>query len=194
MRGPVCAQPTRVCQRARIAPIRLHPPAPGRVHRREIRIRHDHLVAQCLQRLRDPFALGRCLKHHPRAIPSLEERREPLPARAHTALHEHSPVVVDDADLALPLMDVDPDVLHGWPPFAGRWGRGLPLEGGDQPLHPIYLPSAFATSVTTFSGDGTLLFTSSMFAPLSDGSSRPGLPGAVLATSRSKLPSESWQP
>jgi hypothetical protein len=50
-------------------------------------------------------------------------------------------VLGDDADLALPLMDVDPDVLHGWPPFAGRWGRGLPLEGGDQPLHPIYLPA-----------------------------------------------------
>src|SRR5262249_11174138 len=128
MRAPVGAQPARIRQRTRIAPIRLHPPTPGRVHRGEIRIRHDHLVAQGLQRLRDPFALSRCLKHHPRAIQSVTERREPFPPRTHAALQEHLPVFIDDTDLALPLMDVDPDVLHGWPPCADWWDRGLPLD------------------------------------------------------------------
>src|SRR5262249_38251325 len=137
MRDPVRAQPARVRQRPRIAPIRLHPPAPGGVHGGEIRIRHDHLVAQRRQRLRDPFALGGCLEHHPGAIPSLEERREPPPSRAHAALQEHSPVLGDDADLALRLMHVDPDVLPGWPPSVGWWGRGLPLGTDSQPLHPI---------------------------------------------------------
>src|SRR5262249_46383782 len=71
MRGPVCAQPARGRQRPRIAPIRLHPPAPGRGHRGEVRIRHDHLVAQRVQRLRTrPSADGPCGMHRARPRPA----------------------------------------------------------------------------------------------------------------------------
>src|SRR4030095_4064010 len=79
-----------------------------------------------------PLAGTRLARHQPDVRRHLARARKAahvieLP-RAHAALQEHVPVLVDDADLALALMDVDPDVLHGWPPFAGWWGRGLPLE------------------------------------------------------------------
>src|SRR4030095_13202496 len=91
-----------------------------------VRIRHDHLVAQPFEGMRHPLALRRRLEQHPRPRARPQQLRKTLATGADPPLDEHLPALVDDADPAFPMMDVDPDVLHGWPPSVGWWGRGLP--------------------------------------------------------------------
>ena len=62
MRGAITSLVTRVRQRGDIASIGLDPSAAAPIHRHEIRIRDDDFVAECLQVLRDPLALGRGLQ------------------------------------------------------------------------------------------------------------------------------------
>ena len=57
VRRAVRPQPAGLGQRARIAPIGLDLPRPGRVHRGEVRVGDDHLVAEPFQTPRDPLAL-----------------------------------------------------------------------------------------------------------------------------------------
>jgi hypothetical protein len=65
---------------------------------------------------------------------------EPVPGRADPTLQNDLPHRIEDTHLALPLMHVDPDVFHGWPPSVVL-GPRLPPAVVDQPLHPLYLPS-----------------------------------------------------
>jgi hypothetical protein len=71
-------QPAGFGQGPRVAAIRLDRPRPGRVHRDEVRVGDDHLVAQPFQAPRDPFALGRGLEEDagPRAV--AQDLGEPL--------------------------------------------------------------------------------------------------------------------
>jgi hypothetical protein len=89
------------------------------VHRREIRVRHDHLMAECLQVLRDPLTLGRRLEQHAHARSSPEHHRHPrvVAIRRSTI----SPSLRQDSTLAFLLVQVDGTILDGWSsPCASR--------------------------------------------------------------------------
>jgi hypothetical protein len=64
---------------------------------------------------RDPLTLGRRLEQHAGRRPRAHERREPVPGRADPTLQHDLRHRIEDTQLALPLMHVDPDVFHGWP-------------------------------------------------------------------------------
>jgi hypothetical protein len=49
MRPPIRSQATSLRQCPRISAVRLHPLAPCRIHRGEVRVRHDHLMTELLQ-------------------------------------------------------------------------------------------------------------------------------------------------
>ena len=97
VRRAIRAEPGRLRQHPGITPIRLHAPAPFGIHRRVIRIRHNHRVAQALDRLRHPFAFGRRLEEHPGARPRLEQGGEFRPRTLNPPL----------ADLTLRRQDAD---------------------------------------------------------------------------------------
>ena len=109
------AQPGGLRQHPGIPPIGFHAPTPFRIHRRVVRIGHDHLVAALLDRLRDPFALGRCLEQHARPRAAGEPLGEVL-ARALNPSFDHLALRRQDADLTFPLVDVDANMVHGWSP------------------------------------------------------------------------------
>jgi hypothetical protein len=60
-RPPTAAYTTGLSELPCVAQVRLHPPAPRRVHRGEVRVRHDDLVPQLLQAAGHPLALSRGL-------------------------------------------------------------------------------------------------------------------------------------
>ena len=115
MRPAVGAQPAGIHQRLGVPAIRLHPPAARGVHRREVGIRHDHLVPQLLEAAGDPFALGRGLDQDagPRAL--AQRLSEPV-VSCHDAPLDDLAVIAEPTDLTFILVDVDANVLHGWPP------------------------------------------------------------------------------
>ena len=112
-RGP---DPARLGQHPGIAPVGLHASAPFRIHRRVIRVCHDHLMPAGLERLRHPFAFGRRLEQHPRPRAGGEHGGEAVP-RALDPLLDDFAFRRGDADLTFPLVDVDANMLHGWPLF-----------------------------------------------------------------------------
>jgi hypothetical protein len=85
MRRPVGPETTRLGQRARVPAIGLHAPAARRVHRCEVRIGDDDLVAEGLERLGHSFTVGRRLQQNARARPRPEQGGEALAAGAHSA-------------------------------------------------------------------------------------------------------------
>ena len=81
MGGAVGPQPAGLGQRPGVAPIGLDLATAGRVHRREVRVGDDDLVAQPFQTARHPLALGRGLEEDagPRPVP--QDGGEPLGGR-----------------------------------------------------------------------------------------------------------------
>src|SRR5262245_5224874 len=114
MRQPIGPEHVGVHQRAGIAAIGLDLPRPRRVHRGEVRVGDDHLVAKALETAGDPFAVGGGLEQDPRSGARAEHCREALPLGPDTLLDQF-PAVGQDADLAFPLVDVDANMVHGWP-------------------------------------------------------------------------------
>ncbi len=115
---PVGAEPRGLHQGPGIAPIGLDPAAPGGVHRREVGVRHDHRVSERLQVPRHPLALGRGLQQYPRRRPVPQHCGEPLPAGDDPAFDD-LPVLGENAELALALVQINPYDIHGgWP---SRW-------------------------------------------------------------------------
>ena len=95
-------------------------------------------MAQPFHGVCHPLALRRCLEQHARPRVRPKQRRKPLATCAHPALDEYPPAVVDDADLAFPLVDIDPMYsIAGLPPLVG--GPEVYHWTGSQPVHPIYL-------------------------------------------------------
>src|SRR5439155_1995797 len=115
MRAPVGAQETRLGQGARVPSVRLHFAGALRVHRREVRVGDDHLVAQRLEAPRHPLAFGRGLDEDPRPPSVAQDLGGPVRLRPDPAL-EQFPRLGQDADLAVLLVDVDANMIHGWPP------------------------------------------------------------------------------
>jgi hypothetical protein len=122
MRAPVGAQQTRLRQRAGVSPVRLDLATALRVHRREVRVGDDHFVPESLQAPRDPLALGCGLDQDPRSRPAPQHLGEPLRFGPHPALDQLA-ILGEDADLALLLMDVDANMVHGLVPSSCGFDR-----------------------------------------------------------------------
>ena len=144
MGGAVGAEQARLGQGAGIAPVGLHLARAGRIHGREVRVGDDDLVAERLETAGHPFTVGRGLDHNPGAGPGAEHGGEALGLGADALLDDLAPLG-EDVDLAFPLVHVDANMVHGWPPFSCGVDRVLsvgqsmpPRQAGGQPLHPIY--------------------------------------------------------
>jgi len=74
-------------------------------------------VAEPLEVLRDPLALGRRLEQDARARAPAEEGGEPLAWRANPLLQHDRAGGVLDADLGFLLVHVHAHMVHGWPPL-----------------------------------------------------------------------------
>src|SRR4029453_313704 len=95
---------------------------------------------------RDPFAVGAGLDHDPSPGSIAKHgRREARWLRPNPALDQFT-ALGQDADLAFPLVDVDANMIHGWPLLTAALTAGFALVGPHrpprqargQPLHPIY--------------------------------------------------------
>jgi len=71
-------------------------------------------VAEGLETPGDPFAVGRGLDQHPGAGPVPEHGGETLTLGADAPLDDLT-VLGEDVDLAFPLVDIDANMVHGWP-------------------------------------------------------------------------------
>ena len=129
VRRTIGLDPARLGQHPRVAPIRLHASAPLRIHGRVIRIRHDDLMPAGLERLRHPFAFGRRFEQDARPGPWLKHRRETVPRALDPPL-DHFAVRRQDTNLTFPLVNVDANMLHGWP-LSLRVERVCGLWSGD---------------------------------------------------------------
>src|SRR5580765_4577216 len=114
MGGAVGPEQARLRQGARIPSVGLHLARPGRIHRREVRVGDDDLVAERLQAAGHPFAIGRGLDHNPGAGPGPQHGVEAL-RLGPNALLDHLAALGEDVNLAFPLVHVDANMVHGWP-------------------------------------------------------------------------------
>ena len=81
-----------------------------------------------LERLRHPFAFGRRLEQHPRPRAGGEHGGEAVPRALDPPLDDFA-FRREDADLTFPLVDVDANMLHGWPTLADRIAQGpIPID------------------------------------------------------------------
>jgi hypothetical protein len=90
-------------QRVGIAPIRFYAAVPRGVHRREVRVGHDHLVPETLEVSGHPLALSARLEEDACRRKSAENRGEPLAARDDATLLDRA-VLLGDAQLTLALV------------------------------------------------------------------------------------------
>lgn len=115
MRRPIGANAERLGQRPGVALVCLHAARPRGVHRSIVRIGDDDLVSECLETLRDPFALRTGLEQNPRRRAIPEYRGESL-ATGHDPLLRDAAVRREGAQLALAFVEIDSYHIHGWPP------------------------------------------------------------------------------
>jgi hypothetical protein len=113
MRWTVGAEQTGLLQGPGVPPIGLDLPGQRGTHRREVRVRHDDLVAQGVEAPGHPSILRRGLDEVPGSPPAAQHLSEPLGLGADAAfdhftrLHEH-------ANLAFLFVQIDANILHGW--------------------------------------------------------------------------------
>ena len=124
--------------------MRIGRSSPRRIHGREVRVGDDDLVAEGLETPGDPFAVGRGLDHNPGAGPRPQQGVEALRLSPDAPLDDLT-TLGEDVDLAIPLVHVDANMVHGWPPSPCARERVIavghsmpPRRVGGQPLHPIY--------------------------------------------------------
>ncbi len=98
-----------------VAPIGFDPAASGGVHRRECGIADDDLMPETLQVSGDPFTFRGRLEQDPRLAPA-QHRREPRRRGADSSFDEFT-LFRQDTQLTLALMEIDPDIIHGWSPL-----------------------------------------------------------------------------
>ena len=115
VRRPVRPEPARLGERAGVAPVGLHVARVRRVHRRVARVGDDHLVPERLQAARRPLTLGGGLEQDARRRPVTQDRGEARGVRADPPLDERSRLL-QDAELRVALVQIEPDAVHGWPP------------------------------------------------------------------------------
>jgi hypothetical protein len=107
---------TGLSQHSDVASVGFDPSAPVAVHRAVVGFGDDHFVAQLLEMLRHPLALGRGLDEdaHPRPTPKYG--RQSI-TRHRDTLIDHFACLANDPNLALCLVQVAGTILHGWSPF-----------------------------------------------------------------------------
>ena len=71
-------------------------------------------MAEPLETAGEPFAVGRGFDQDARPWARAEDRREAFGLGADALLDQFAPFG-EDADLAFPLVDVDANMVHGWP-------------------------------------------------------------------------------
>src|SRR5262249_61171892 len=106
MGQPVRALLTRLCEGGDVTPISLDAPTAGSVHRSVVGIRHDDLVADLLEGLRDPFTFRGCLDEHAHARPAPEDVRESF-ARGDVPFLDEPDTPLRNATLRVVLVCVD---------------------------------------------------------------------------------------
>src|SRR5436190_14935639 len=103
-------------------------------------------MAGGLQGLRDPLTLGAGLQQDPHRTVAAERLDQPRRGGRHALLSEDRAVGVDNANLAIPHVQIDGTIDHGWllllecPVSAGRnsvCGAQATTLGSSQPLHLI---------------------------------------------------------
>src|SRR5712691_3079753 len=114
MGGAVGAEQAGLGQGAGITPVGLDLARPRRIHGREVRVRNDDLVAEGLEAARHPLAVGRGLDQDPGAGPVPEHGGETLALGADAPLDDLTGLG-EEVDLAFPLVDIDANMVHGWP-------------------------------------------------------------------------------
>src|SRR5690606_42023397 len=85
------------------------------IHRCEVRVGNDHLVADALEVPRGPLALGAGFEQDACTRQRPEHCSESIAARHDPALLD-SAVFVCNAELALAFVKIEPYRNHGWPP------------------------------------------------------------------------------
>jgi hypothetical protein len=85
---------TRLRQRRDVPAIGLHLPLPRRVHRGEVRVRQDHLVAQPLQAPGHPLTLRRRLGQNPSPHPVPQRLGQARQRGAHPPLDQFPPSAI----------------------------------------------------------------------------------------------------
>ena len=128
MRAVIRPEQAGIGQGARVSAIGLHLARARRVHGGEVRVGDDDLVPQRLETPRDPFTIGRGLDHDPRPRATAEHGREARGLRADPPLDQLS-ALGEDTELAVPLVDVDANMIHGWPLLAAALTAGSLLWG-----------------------------------------------------------------
>src|SRR5262249_41385501 len=112
-RGAITAPLTRLRHSGRISSIGLDPTAPVSIHRRKIRIRDDHLVAERLEVLRHPLALRRGFHHNAHRGPPPEQGGETVPRRREASIQPVT-AVQHNPDLTFLLVKIEGTIRHGW--------------------------------------------------------------------------------
>ena len=128
MRPAVGAAHADVGQGARVPAIGLHLPRARGVHGGEVWVGDDDLVPQRLEASPDPFAVGRGLDHDPRPgrPPSTAVKRS---GSVRIRCSISSPPSPRIQDLALPLVDVDVNMVQDWPVLSAALTAGGLLWG-----------------------------------------------------------------
>jgi hypothetical protein len=120
MGDAIAAPLARLCQGRHVPPIRLDAAAAVAIHRGEIRIGHDHLMAERLQVLRDPLTLRRRLEQNAHPRPAPEHGRQTLTRGRDPSIDDFT-VLRHDSDLTFLLVKIDGTILPGWSsPCASR--------------------------------------------------------------------------
>src|SRR5262249_50785739 len=111
-----------------IAAIGLDLASAGGVHGGEVRVGHDDVVAQSLQAPGHPLALRRGLEEDAggRSLP--QHLGEAAWIGADPPFNQLASLG-HDADLAFPLMQIDANMVHGWPPYPCATERVISLWG-----------------------------------------------------------------
>src|SRR5215469_1805599 len=97
-------------------------------HGSEVRVGDDHVVAERLQTPGDPFTLRRGFQQDLGRRPPAECLGEPLGFGANPALN-HLASLSQETDLAFPLVQIDANMVHGWPPSPCAPERVISLWG-----------------------------------------------------------------
>src|SRR4029453_8862999 len=154
MRGTVRAEPACFCQGPGITPVGLHLASPRRVHRREVRVRDNHLVAKRLETAGDPFAIGRGLDQDPARgrAPSTAAKRSGSERMRCSRIVPPSPRMQIWLSLlctSMPIWSMAGLSLLRRGPRGALVGPCMPpRQARGQPLHPIY-PLGFSEGWTT---------------------------------------------
>src|SRR5262249_49543170 len=146
VRVTIGAKPAGVRECHGVAAVGLHAPAARGVHRREVRVGDNDFVAERLEAASYPLRLGHRFHQDAGPGPAAELRGESLPVGADPALDDLAGLRLD-ADLTIALVQVDANMVHGWPPSLRLKTASL-VCGARKGYHVPAEASCFISSAT----------------------------------------------